>query len=354
MKKIVLVLMTVALLSLTGCNMIQGLLYKEYTKKNDVEKQIDQLEEKYKREIDIKVKDVQNKLEKTIQSQDNQLQEGANKLYGANEAFKYYSNPTRLDLIINNRVTEAQSAIGKAPTYEAIKTENQRLKDELDEKKTTIEQLREKHNSVMAENAKLSEATVQVKKEVEIAKSEWLKTEQKYISDSTLLNSNLKDANDKIIQLEKNRSDREAAVERMKTKLMIGCGIIAVLALAGAIYSPVGKRGLAIIAGVLGGAAAAIPFIEPWMIATSIFVVLAAVLIAFLSKYHVAEKTADNLVNHIEDVKQQLKTTNPELLTDVKQSLKDWNTHYTKDGKTAHDTGVDSFIKERLKKYGRL
>ena len=72
MKKIVLVLMTVALLSLTGCNMIQGLLYKEYTKKNDVEKQIDQLEEKYKREIDIKVKDVQNKLENEIRRVANQ------------------------------------------------------------------------------------------------------------------------------------------------------------------------------------------------------------------------------------------------------------------------------------------
>ena len=334
--------------------MIQALLYKEYAKKTDVEKQIDQLEEKHKQEIDSKVKDVHSKLEKTIQSQDNQLQEGANKLYGANEAFKYYSIPSRLDLIINNRVTEAQAAIGKAPTYEAIKIENQRLKDELDEKKTTIEQLREKHNAVVAENAKLSEATFNAKKEVEIAKAEWLKTEQKYISDATLLDSKLKDANNKIEAALTEKANNKEAIERMKTKLMIGCGIIAVVALAAAIYSPVGKRGLAIIAGVLGGATAAIPFIEPWMIVTAIFVVLAAVLIAFLNKYHVAEKTTDNLVNHIEDVKQKLKITNPELLTDVKQSLKDWNTHYTKDGKTAHDNGVDDFIKERLKKYGRL
>jgi hypothetical protein len=354
MKKTVIALMGVVLLSLTGCSMIQSLLYKEYAKKTDVEKQIDQLEEKHKQEIDSKVKDVQSKLEKTIQSQDNQLQEGANKLYGANEAFKYYSIPSRLDLIINNRVTEAQAAIGKAPTYEAIKIENQRLKDELDEKKTTIEQLREKHNAAVAENAKLSEATSNAKKEVEIAKAEWLKTEQKYISDATLLDSKLKDANSKIEAALTEKANNKEAIERMKTKLMVGCGIIAVVALAGAIYSPVGKRGLAIIAGVLGGAAAAIPFIEPWMIVTAIFVVLAAVFIAFLKKYHVAEKTTDNLVNHIEDIKQQLKTTNPELLTDVKQSLKDWNTHYTKDGKTAHDNGVDDFIKERLKKYGRL
>lgn len=354
MKKTVLILATAVILCLSGCTSLQSLLYKEYSKKTDVENQLRVLEEKYKQEVDIKVKDVQTKLEKTIQSQDTQLQEGANKLYGANEAFKFYNNPTRLDLIINNRVTEAQAAIGKAPTYEAIKAENQRLKDELDEKKTTIEQLRDNHNTVVAENSKLAEETNKAKKEVEIAKAEWLKTEQKYISDSTLLNSRLKDANDKIIELEKKRADREAAVERMKTKIMMWCGIGAVVALAGAIYSPVGKRGLAIIAGVLGGAAAAIPFIEPWMIATAIFVALAGVLIAFLNKYHVAEKTTDNLVNHIEDVKQQLKTSNPELLSTFKQSLKEWNTNYTKDGKTIHDSGVDNFIKERLKKYGRL
>jgi ABC-type multidrug transport system fused ATPase/permease subunit len=334
--------------------MIQTLLYKEYSKKTDVEKQISELQEKHKQEIDIKVKDVQGKLEKTIQSQDNQLQEGANKLYGANEAFKYYQTPQRLDIIINNRVTEAQAAIGKAPTYKAIQEENERLKKELDEKLTTLEELRNKHTQVVAENTKLSEETVKAKKEVELAKAEWLKTEQKYISDSALLNSKLKDANDKIIELEKKRADHEAAVERMKTKMMIWCGIGAVVALAGAIYSPVGKRGLAIIAGVLGGAAAAIPFIEPWMIGTAIFVVLAGVLIAFLNKYRVAEKTTDNLVNHIEDVKTQLKTANPELLSTVKQSLKEWNTNYTKDGKTVHDTSVDKFIKERLKQYGRL
>ncbi len=82
---------------LPACNTIQNFLYNNgYTKRSDVENQIKSLEEKHKKEVSEKVKDVQTKLEKTIESQDNQLQEGANKLYGANEAFKFYKNPVAL------------------------------------------------------------------------------------------------------------------------------------------------------------------------------------------------------------------------------------------------------------------
>lgn len=339
---------------LTSCQSWKNLVTKGYVEQTKVDNQIKELEAKHKTDTENKVKEVQAKLEQTIVSQDKQLQIGANKLYGANEAFKYYQTPTRLDLIINNRVTEAQAAIGKVPTYEAIQEENTRLKNELDEKKTTLEQLRDANTKAKAEAAKAAEETVSAKKDLDKAKAEWLALEQKFIGDSKTLQEKYKEVNEKLQAALKKQADHEAAVERMKTKMMIWCGIGAVVALAGAIYSPVGKRGLAIIAGILGGAAAAIPFIEPWMIATAIFVVLAGVLVVFLNRYRVAEKTTDNLVNHIEDVKQKLQTVNPELLTTIKQSLKEWNTNYTKDGKTVSDQSVDSFIKERLKQYGRL
>ena len=183
---------------LNGCSTIEAILYKNYITQAKAQDQINKLEEKHKQDVAEKVAAVQTGLEKTIQAQDNQLQEGANKLYGANEAFKFYTTPSRLDLIINNRVVEAQSAIGKSPTYEAVKAENQRLKDELDEKKTSLEDLIKKHNQVVAENTRLVDQTNQAKKEVQAAKDEWLKTEQKYITDAKSLNDKLKEANAKI------------------------------------------------------------------------------------------------------------------------------------------------------------
>jgi hypothetical protein len=354
-KSYIIVLMLCGMAMLSSCNSITAYLTREYLKKDVVENQIKVLESKHKEEVDAKVKDVQAKLEKTITAQDNQLQEGANKLYGANEAFKFYQLPTRLDLIINNRVVEAQAAIGKSPTYEAIKAENQRLKDELDEKKTSLETLRDKHNQVLAENTKLSEAATQAKKEVEAAKAEWLKTEQKYISDATLLDAKLKDANNKIAAGLKEKADNKEAVERMKTKLMVGCGIIAVLAMAAAIYSPVGKRGLIIISAVLGTVTACIPFIEPWMIwmvALSVFAIFAVLVGAFLYRYNKAEKTADNLINHIQDVKEKI-IQDPTTKEALKKNLTQWNTEYAKSGSIS-DKGVEKFIEERLKEYGRL
>lgn len=340
-------------LLLTGCNTIQDLVYKDYNKKADVEKQIKSLEDKHKEEVSAKVKDVQSKLENTINSQDKQLQEGANKLYGANEAFKYYTTPSRLDLIINNRVTEAQAALGKAPTYEAIKAENQRLKDELDEKKTSLEDLRKKHGEVLAENSKLSEQTDKAKKEVETAKAQWLAIEQRYIGDAAGLQTKLKDANDKIITMEKQRADNKEAIERMKTKLMIGCGIAAALCVIGAVYSPIGKGSLAMCAAVFGGAAAAIPFIEGWMILVAVLAIAAIITIVFLYKHNIADKTTDNLINHIQDIKE-----NPNIPDDVKKLLKDnltqWNSKYVGDKTTQADDAVEKYIKSKLKDYGRL
>lgn len=340
-------------LTLTGCSTVQGLLYKEYTKKSEAEKQISDLKEKHRAEIDVKVKEVQTGLEKTIEAQDNQLQAGANKLYGANEAFKFYTSPTRLDLIINNRVTEAQAALGKQPTYQAIKEENQRLKDELDEKKTSLEDLKKKHTEVLAENTALSEKTNQIKKEVEAAKAEWLKAEQKYISDSSALQSKLNSANDKIINLEKQRADNQASVERMKTKLMIGCGIAAALCILATIYSPVGKGSLAIASAVFGSAAASIPYIEGWMILVGAIAIIAIVTLIFLYNHYVADKTTDNLINHIQDLKEDPNVPE-DLKNHIKKSLAKWNSKYV-DGKiTAEDESVEKYIKSKLKDYGRL
>jgi type II secretory pathway pseudopilin PulG len=343
-----------ALILLPSCQSWKNIVTKGYVEQSKVDTQIRELELKYKADTDAKVKEVQSKSEKIIDTQDRQLQIGANKLYGANEAFKYYQAPQRLDLIINNRVTEAQAAIGKTPTYDAIQEENRRLNEELDEKKTTLEQLRDANVKARVEAAKAVEETVSAKKELDQAKAEWLAMEQKFIGDSKGLQEKYKEVSEKLQVALKKQADNQAALERMKMKMVLWCGIGAVIALAGAIYSPVGKRGLAIIAGILGSAAAAIPFIEPWIIATIIFVILAAVLIIFLNRYRVAEKTTDNLVNHIEDFKQKLKTTHPELLDSVKQSLKEWNKDYTKDGKTVEDKSVEKFIEERLKEYGRL
>ena len=338
---------------LSGCSTLDAVLYKNYIAKSKAQEQLDQLDQKHQKEVAEKVNAIQTGLEKTIQAQDNQLQKGANKLYGASEAYKFYSTPGRLDRIIYNRVIEAQGAIGKAPTYEAVKEENQRLKDELDEKKTSMEDLMKKHEQVMADNVRLVDETNRAKKEVQTAKDDLLKTEQKYISEAKTLNDTIQKSDVKIQAALTEKSNNQEAIERMKTKLMIGCGLMAALCVLGTIYSPIGKSSLAIGAATFGGAAAAIPYIQGWMILTGGLVICAAITIMFLYNHHIAEKTNENLINHIQDIKEHPGI--PDNVKDIiKNSLSSWNGKYIGDKIIQADNSVENYIKDKLKKYGRL
>lgn len=134
---------------------------------------------------------------------------------------------------------------------------------------------------------------------------------------------------------------------------MIGCGIAAAICVIGTIYSPVGKGSLAIAAAVFGGAAAAIPFIEGWMILIGVLAVALIITAIFLYKHHVADKTSDNLINHIQDMKE-----NPNISDDVKKMLKEsltqWNSKYIDGKSTTTDISVENYIKSKLKTHGRL
>ena len=352
-KVILWIMMVFGLSMLVGCNTLHNMIYKDYSKKTDVQQEIRSLENKHRDDVSAKVKDVQSKLENTIKVQDGQLQEGANKLYGANETFKYYTQPTRLDIMINNRVAEAWAAMGKYPSYQTIQLENERIRKELDEKTTSLGQLMKEHDRIMSENKSLAESSDKSKKEVEVAKQELLGINSKYQSESTQLQSKLNEVNDKIQQKQQEVVNNKEAVERMKTKLMIGCGIAAALCIIGAVYSPVGKGSLAMCAAVFGGAATAMPYIEGWMIMVVVLIIAAIISVVFLYKHHIADKTTDNLINHIQDIKE-----NPDIPDNVKniikESLTQWNGKYVGDKNTHADGAVEKYIKSKLKDYGRL
>ena len=347
----------VFMMALTSCNYIPP-LSKDYVKKTELVQQIAKLNTEHQTQLDLKTTEIKNLYEIQIGSLENQLQAGANLLYGAHEAFKYYQAPNRLNLIIDNRVTEAQSAMGRAPTYEAIKAENLRLQNELDEKKTTIEQLNAAHVEKIKEVTKLSEETLLVKKQLETAKSEYLAIEQDYIKKNGELQKQLNDANDKIqkdqvaaLAAETEKNNNNAAIERMKTKLMWACGAGALACLLGAIYSPVGKEGFAIIGGSLGLATVAIPYIQGWMILTAIIVIILGTAVVFAYKHNLLSKTNVNMVHAIQDDIEQGSTT-------IKKNLSAWNTKYVTnaDGTITEvpDTAIKRLITSTLMQIGRL
>ena len=337
-----------------GCSLIQNALTKDYVKKTDVVAQIDALNKKHDSDLKAVEDKISGQKDTVISRLDGQLQTTANTLYGASEPFILYTAPTRLDYIIHNHVTEAQAVVGKSPTAEAIATQNEDLKKQLDEKQTTLAQLQQEHQQTLIANTQLASQADQAKKDLEIAKAAELVVQNGYIDQNAKLQKDLKTVNDNIqADLVKKAADA-ASIEKMKMKMIIICGAASLLALLGAIYSPIFKEGLIIIAVVLGGIALAIPFIQSWMIVTAGLVILAGMIVWFLYKHNIATKAAENAINTIEEAKTKMA---PEAAAALTTTQVDWNTKYAKDGSAVvkeTDPAVDSFVSDVKAKFGKI
>jgi hypothetical protein len=344
------ILLMVMMFFTMGFN-FKGCVSIPYESKSKVEQQIAELKKQHQEEVVKSVNDISNQKDVVIKAQDNQLQAAANSLYGADRGFSFYTKPVRLDLIIHNRVLEAQSAIGKAPTYEAIQRENERLQAELDETKTSLEQLKANSDAMKAENTKIAEEKVKQQAVIDQMVKDFAAKDAAWRKKVDEKQDELNGVNNRIIALEKERADKQAAIERLKTKLMWACGIGALLCIAGAVYSPVGKQLFIIIGSVLGLAVVAIPFIEGWMIAVAILVVVLIAAAVFAYKHNLLSKTNKNLVSAIQDDIEKGSTT-------IKNNVKAWNTKYVKnaDGSITEvtDKAIENVIKTTLMEVGRL
>ena len=305
---------------------------------------IRQLEEAHDKAIKEKAEEISEQKDKIIQGKENQMQEAANSLYGADNAFSFYQEPERLDLIINNRVKEAQSAIGVNPTLEAIKEENERLKIELDTSQTTLSDLQKTHEKKVSENSQLVEATRLYQNELMKLAEQKDAMEKKFSEELLEEQRKLNEANDKIIAYEKERGDSREARIAMLTRISVVCGLIALGCLAGAIWSPAFKDKFAVMSGAAGFIAIAVWYIEPWHIAIVAGIVILSLIGWILYKFNVSRKVNVALVNKLQDDKDK----DPEKFKTVdRPALEEWTTKVkVKSDGTIHKAPDKQVIKE--------
>ena len=342
-KALWVVLITSFLFLNTSCVTDGTKLKEDYIKKSEAQQQIEVLKKKHAEELKKATADISNTKDVIISGQDEQLQAVANSLYGANLAFSFYTppEPSRVDLIVNNRVNEAAAATGKKATAEAMERENERLKKELDEKITTLEDLRKKHEEVVKTNTELANQTESDKKE--------LTRLQKEMSDMALRHSaELSDKQteviflqDEINKLEKDRADDREARQKLervaKMKAMAVCGILALLCVAGAIWMPAFKSKFVTGAAAFGGCAAVIMYVQPWMVAAGVGVVVLGIVIKMAVEHHVLDKTATNAIHYIADNKPSDTTV-----------LKNYMGKYSRSARTEKPTVVPDPDVERI------
>jgi hypothetical protein len=151
---------------------------------------------------------------------------------------------------------------------------------------------------------------------------------------------------------DKTREAEEAkSVQAIKLKMSAITGVLALLCLAGAIYSPVFKQNFGIGAAILGLATVAIWYIQPWHVGLAIGVGL-LVLVAWAAKNHYIEsKAATGVYRAVQAVKDNATEDYERIL---KPKLTEWLTTYDKTGKAVPDKAAIQHIDEVLMKNGDL
>ena len=337
-----------------SCTTIKSRLHRGYIEEEKAKREIDSLNSKHIEELKIAVDKVSAEKDKLIIGQDNQLQTISNSLYGANLAFSFYSppEPSRIDLIINNRVTEASAATGKKASAAAMESENIRLKKELDAKITTLEDLKRTHEIEISKNFELSHESELHRKEISRLNTSILDINSKYLTELSKKQQELIEKQDKINSLEKERSDNVEWVRLIKLKAMAACGLLALACVAGSIWSPVFKSKFILGATVFGGCAALIMYIQPWQIGIVFGVALLALIVKMAYEHNAMEKTATNAIHFIEDTKE----ANPTAID--AQKLTEYMGKYVTgpDGKTTviPDPSVEKIITTKLKESNKI
>lgn len=338
----------------TSCSTIKARLHRGYVEESVVKKEIDKLNADHEVAVGVAEQKVATAKDAVIGNQDLQLQTVANSLYGADLAFSFYTppEPSRVDLIVNNRVTEAAAATGKKATAEAMEKENTRLKKELDEKITSLEDLKAMHDIVIKSNIRISSQSDLLKKELEGLKRDITKLNEDHKNALILEQDKLILKQAEINALEKERGDDKEWIRLVKLKAMAVCGLLSLACVAGAIWSPVFKSKFVIGATIFGSCAGLIMFVQPWMIAAGVGAAMVGVIVKMTYEHHAVDKTATNLINYVEDQKQNTP------IAYEKEKLADYNGQYvtSKTGKVTvvPDPDVEKVIEQKLKDSQRI
>jgi hypothetical protein len=222
-----------------------------YIEKSKVERQIADLQAGFQQKLEQSNRNIITAKDEVIAGKDAQEQAATDALYGQSLVFASLVEPTRTDLILKNLSEEAWQALGRRmPSYQKMVEMNERIARELDEAKTSLEDLKRTHDAVIAQNAKLSDATQAALDKAAAAERAKNELKDAYERQVTDLQARLNAYNDKILALEKARADSVAARHAMMTKLSMGFGAIAAICIIGAVFLPVGKWQLAITAAV--------------------------------------------------------------------------------------------------------
>lgn len=359
-------LIILSILLITGCTQIDtGFNKLGYQKIDEANRKIASIQD----ETSSRISDIQkqNDIEtrKFIDALNTQMQGAADELFAANYAFTLNLNPDRNSIVVNYHVRGAAEYLKIPPSVEAVNKHLQDVSKELDETKTTLKDLNTKYLEQVAKAdqiTKIKDDITDKKLKLEQAKQEIERDRDEKVR---LLQSQKDADTQKILDSQQQALNDSKDREKLIRKLTIGAGILSVIFLIIAVYIPAFRKESAIVAGIMGGVAIALPFIEPWMVVTALSIIFFGLLIWVGIKHILASKNAQKIVNveskvskNLVNVIQDIKDKNKDVFdAHIKPVLEEWNTIVTKnkDGSISKtkDIEVENIIDEKLISYDR-
>lgn len=321
-----------------------------YVPKTKMEQRIAALEQKQAEQVSVAVAKVEKAKDDYLASVLSNFQYTSDWLYGARLGVALLPVKDRLFTVIDYRLKTAAS-YAPTPSREALATMNDTLKTELDETKTSIKDLEIKYNAKVEEAKKATDAQIQKQNEVVEKESELKDLKEKHridigkLKDEAIITAN-KQTQDAIAA---NDEKHQKAIEANKRIIMATCGVLALAALACAIWLPVLKKEAGQFAAITGGVALMVPFLQPIHLNIIYALGLAYVAFRIIRRHMLTEKTNNNLINTIQDVKD----TKPDVYKEIQPILAERNTVYVKGNEKKEDTAVVNHIDAVLREYER-
>lgn len=334
-------------LVLAGCaNPISSLLVTKSAK----EKEIVAL----KAEYDLRAADAQAEQIRATKSllaaKDAQMAGAAGALYGQDVVFRSIIAPTRTDLITHNLSVEAWAAIGSvSPTADAMRAMNERLAKELDATRTTLADLQANHAAAITQNQALADQARKHTEALAATEAKVIAIEREGAAKLAAKQGELIETQGQLIAAEKARADDRAALQALKTKMSTVLGVVALAAIAGAIYLPVFKQQCGMLGAICALSAVGLWWVQPWHVAVVGGVGLLGVVSWMVWRHQREQHAATGVYRAVQAVKDSARDDYERV---IKPKLEQWLTTYDRSGKSVPDISAQRHIDQRLMEVG--
>lgn len=333
----------------SGCKTIDYTL----TKRSEIENRIQAVRAETEKRLQDLNKQELELLRKMLDGYKEKAQFASDLLFKGYATYGSLKTPTRPELVMGHSIQQSYEYL-PAASFKAQAKAFEDLKTELDELRVSTEELKKKYEAELAgvkqDAAKKDEALKQVSSKLETVDKERVEV----LTKARATENDLNDKKDELFKKSQAEKDKELAeaksVQAIKIKASSAIGILALLCLAGAIWSPVMKEKFGIAAGILSFAAIAIWYIEGWMVAVAAGVGFLALMGWAAYKYLIVDRASTNVYRAIQAHKE---TDKENYETTLKPLLEQWMTVYDKKtGKPIPDTKAIKHVDEVLMKVG--